>query len=78
MAYLGGAFLLLIAMTIAANLHPEGPALVILLFWATPALFWGLLMLMGRNERGAAARRFGGLMLLALGVALMVVFFRLL
>jgi hypothetical protein len=40
MAFLGAVVLVLIAMTIAANWHPEGPALVILLIWASPALFW--------------------------------------
>lgn len=76
MAYLAGAFLLLVAMTIAANLHPEGPALVILLFWACPALFWGLLMLVGRNSK--APQRIGGLLVLSVGLGLMAVFFRLL
>ena len=76
MAYLGLTVLLLIAMTIAANVHPEGPALVILLFWACPALFWGLLMLVGRDSK--APQRFGGLLVLSLGIGLMALFFRLL
>jgi hypothetical protein len=76
MAHLAGTFLLLVAMTIAANLHPEGPALVILLFWACPALFWGLLMLLGRDSK--APQRVGGLLVLSIGLGLMSVFFRLL
>ena len=76
MAYLAGTVLLLIAMTIAANLHPEGPALVILLFWAIPALLWGLLLFLGRNS--GVAGRVGGALLLSIGIALMALFFRLL
>jgi len=76
MAFLGGVVLLLIAMTIAANLHPEGPALIILLFWACPALFGGLIMLIGQD--GGTGKRFGGLLVLALGVGLIMLFLRLL
>jgi hypothetical protein len=76
MAYLGSAVLMIIAMTVAANLHPEGPALVILLFWACPALFGGLFMLLGK--RGSAAARAGGALLLLLGLFLMSLFLRIL
>lgn len=76
MAFLGITVLLLIAMTVAANVHPEGPALVILLFWACPALFWGLLMLVGRESK--APQRVGGLLVLSIGIGLMTLFFRLL
>ena len=76
MAYAAGALLLLIAMTIAANLHPEGPALVILLFWATPALLWGLILFLGRTS--GVAGRGGGALLLWIGIALKALFFRLL
>ncbi|MCA1778098.1 MAG: hypothetical protein LC637_01570 [Xanthomonadaceae bacterium] len=76
MAFLGGVLLLLIAMTIAANMHPEGPALVILLFWACPALFGGLFMAL--NQRGGPAGRVWGALLLLLGIWLMSLFFRIL
>ena len=71
MAFLGLVALLLIAMTIAANLHPEGPLLVILLFWACPALFGGLFMLL--DQTGSAARRVGGVLIMLLGVGLLVI-----
>jgi len=76
MAFLGLVVLMLIAMTIAANMHPEGPALVILIFWACPALFGGLMMLLGK--RASAAARVGGALLLLLGLWLMTLFFRIL
>lgn len=76
MAFLGGVVLLLIAMTIAANMHPEGPALVILLFWAFPALFGGLLMMLGQDNTPPA--RIGGALILLLGIWLMSLFFGLL
>lgn len=76
MAYFGLTVLMLIAMTIAANMHPEGPALVILLFWACPALFGGLMMLLGKRA-GAATRIWGALVLL-LGLYLITLFFRIL
>lgn len=76
MAFLGLVVLMLIAMTVAANMHPEGPALVILLFWACPALFGGLVMLLG--QRASPAARVGGALLLLLGLWLMTLFFRIL
>jgi len=74
MSYVGLTVLLLIAMTIAANMHPEGPALVILLFWACPALFGGLFMML--NQRGGPLGRVFGALFLLLGIWLMSLFFR--
>ena len=76
MAFLGGVILLLIAMTIAANMHPEGPALVVLLFWACPALFGGLVMMIGQNSKPPA--RIGGALILLLGIWLISLLFKLL
>ena len=75
MSYVGLTVLLLIAMTIAANMHPEGPALVILLFWACPALFGGLFMML--DQSGKPANRVWGSLLLLLGIWLMALFVRL-
>jgi hypothetical protein len=75
MSYVGLTVLLLIAMTIAANMHPEGPALVILLFWACPALFGGLFMML--DQSGRPANRVWGALLLLLGIWLMALFVRL-
>lgn len=76
MAFLGLIVLLLIAMTIAANLHPEGSALVILLFWACLALFGGLFMML--NQKGFAISSIMGVLLLLLGLGLMLFFLQIL
>lgn len=75
MSYVGLTVLLLIAMTIAANMHPEGPALVILLFWACPALFGGLFMML--DQSGRPANRVWGALLLLIGIWLISLFVRL-
>jgi len=76
MAFLGFVVLVLIAMTIAANMHPEGPALVILLIWACPALFGGLFMMLNQNANPAS--RVWGALLMLLGLWLMSLFFTIL
>lgn len=76
MAFLGFVVLVLIAMTIAANMNPEGPALVILLIWACPALFGGLFMVLNQNAKTPA--RIGGALIMLLGLWLMSLFFGLL
>ncbi|MFU8833456.1 MAG: hypothetical protein ACNA7J_15055, partial [Wenzhouxiangella sp.] len=76
MAFAGTVVLLLIAVTIAANMHPEGPVLVILLFWACPTLLGGLAMM--ADKRSVPAIRVGGMLMLLLGLFLMSLFFRIL
>ena len=68
--------LVLIAMTIAANMHPEGPALVILPLLACPFFIGGIMAM--SNTKAAPIPQIFGVLIMLPGIWIMKFFFEIL